>query len=349
MTEMVGEFPELQGLMGRYYAAAQGEGASVAAAIEDHYKPQGPNDRIPTDPVSIAVALADKLDTLLGFWAIDEKPTGSKDPYALRRAALGVIRIVLENGLRVSLDKMFQFDLNVLSFRRMHWIRERRASNKIRLELLVGDHRIAHSVWEREHDISDDEASQYMSEFHDFHMRQWGTDLLAFFADRLKVYLRDKGARHDLIDAVFALPGQDDLLLIVRRVEALGRFLETDDGKNLLAGYRRAANILRAEEKKDGEGAFAGAHDAARFVLDQEKALAAALDVAGREADGRVAAEDFEGAMRALARLRAPVDAFFVDVTVNADDPELRLNRLRLLNALREAVHTVAEFSRIAG
>ena len=174
-------------------------------------------------------------------------------------------------------------------------------------------------------------------------------DLLAFFADRLKVYLRDKGARHDLIDAVFALEGQDDLLMIVRRVEALGRFLDTDDGKNLLAGYRRAANILRAEEKKDGADAFKGAHDAALLVLDQEKALAAALDVAGREAAERVAAEDFEGAMRALAALRAPVDAFFIDVTVNADDPALRLNRLRLLNALRHAVHTVADFSKIAG
>jgi glycyl-tRNA synthetase beta chain len=174
-------------------------------------------------------------------------------------------------------------------------------------------------------------------------------DLLAFFADRLKVYLRDKGARHDLIDAVFALPGQDDLLMIVRRVEALGKFLETDDGKTLLAGYRRAANILKAEEKKDGEGAFAAPYDPARLQLPEEKALAETLENAGAEARERIAKEDFEGAMRALARLRAPVDAFFVAVTVNADDPALRLNRLRLLGALRAAVHEVADFSRIAG
>ena len=173
--------------------------------------------------------------------------------------------------------------------------------------------------------------------------------LLLFFADRLKVYLRDKGARHDLIDAVFALPGQDDLLMIVRRVEALGRFLETDDGKNLLAGYRRAANILRAEEKKDGAGAFSAAHEQAALALPAEKALAVALGKASGNAADHVAKEDFEGAMRALATLRAPVDAFFLDVTVNADDPALRLNRLRLLNELREAVHTVADFSKIAG
>ena len=173
-------------------------------------------------------------------------------------------------------------------------------------------------------------------------------DLLAFFADRLKVYLRDKGARYDLIDAVFALPGQDDLLMIVRRVEALGRFLETDDGRNLLVGYRRAANILKAEEKKDGEGAFAGAYDPDALVLPEEKALAEALDKASAEAREYVAREDFESAMRALASLRAPVDVFFVAVTVNSDDPALRLNRLRLLGALREAADTVADFSKIS-
>jgi glycyl-tRNA synthetase beta chain len=244
VSEMVGEFPELQGLMGRYYAASQGEHPSVAAAIEEHYKPQGPSDRVPTDPVSVAVALADKLDTLVGFWAIDEKPTGSKDPYALRRAALGVIRILIENGVRLGL------------------------------------------------------ASR-------------GVDLLAFFADRLKVYLRDKGARHDLIDAVFALPGQDDLLMVVRRVEALGRLLDTEDGRNLLAGTRRAANILKAEEKKDGAGAFAAAYDPAGLVLSEEKALASVLDEASMAAGAAVEAEDFEGAMRAVAGLRPAVDAFF--------------------------------------
>lgn len=295
VTEMVGEFPELQGLMGRKYAALQGEHPSIAAAIEEHYKPVGPSDRVPTDPVSIAVALADKLDTLVGFWAIDEKPTGSKDPFALRRAALGVIRAVIERSLRLSLTALL----------------ERRFAD-------AGAERTA--------------------------------DLLAFFADRLKVYLRDQGARHDLIDAVFALPGQDDLLLVVRRVEALGAFLGTDDGKNLLAGYKRAANILRIEEKKDGR-AYDAAPDATRAAAGQpeERALAEALEATRAEASAAVAAEDFAGAMRALSRLRAPVDAFFEKVTVNADDPGLRENRLLLLNALRAATREVADFSRIEG
>jgi glycyl-tRNA synthetase beta chain len=333
VTEMVGEFPELQGLMGRYYAAAQGEDAAVAAAIEEHYKPQGPNDRIPTAPVSIAVALADKLDTLIGFWAIDEKPTGSKDPYALRRAALGVIRIVLENQLRIRLSVV----IDLLREWYPDYVYDQSESWKTPIKSIISK--------------APDEAAAA-------HRRRAGedsafsiatADLLAFFADRLKAYLRDKGARHDLIDAVFALPGQDDLLMIVRRVEALGRFLDTDDGKNLFAGYRRAANILRAEEKKDGAEAFQAAHDATLLTLPAEKALAEALDVAARKARESVAAEDFEGAMRALAQLRAPVDAFFADVTVNADDRDLRLNRLRLLNELRAAVHTVADFSKIAG
>ncbi len=320
-TEMVGEFPELQGLMGRYYAIAQGEEPSVADAIEDHYKPQGPNDRIPTAPVSIAVALADKLDTLAGFWAIDEKPTGSKDPYALRRAALGVIRIVLENALRLGLEMQLQTPM-------------REFMTKFLLLASIPSALIRESIVR---ETIEPQTGLKVS------------GLLAFFADRLKVYLRDKGARHDLIDAVFALPGQDDLLLIVRRVEALGRFLDTEDGRNLLAGYRRAANILRAEEKKDGEGAFAGQHDPALLALPAEKDLADILAAAGAAARERAAREDFEGAMRALATLRAPVDAFFLDVTVNADDPDLRLNPHRLHNELREAMHAVADFSKVAG
>jgi len=326
-TEMVGEFPELQGLMGRYYAIAQGEERSVADAIEDHYKPQGPNDRIPTAPVSIAVALADKLDTLVGFWAIDEKPTGSKDPYALRRAALGVIRIILENGLRLPLKFVLQ---SAMPRHPRHREEPRRGDAAIQ----GGVERPAAPGSLRS--ARDDEEAAV-------------SDLLAFFADRLKIYLRDKGARHDLIDAVFALPGQDDLLMIVRRVEALGNLLDSEDGKNLLTGYRRAANILRAEEKKDGEGAFTGHHDPALLALPAEKDLADVLAAAGAAARERVAREDFEGAMRALSSLRAPVDAFFLDVTVNADDPALRLNRLRLLNELREAMHAVADFSKVAG
>ncbi|UHC16654.1 glycine--tRNA ligase subunit beta [Methylobacterium currus] len=297
VTEMVGEFPELQGLMGRYYAAEQGEDPAVAAAIEEHYKPLGPSDRVPSEPVSVAVALADKLDTLVGFWAIGETPTGSKDPYALRRAALGVIRLILASEARLPLRAQ-----------------------------------IAAAAAGHGQQDSDSFAG----------------DLLAFFADRLKVYLRDQGARHDLIDAVFALPGQDDLLMVVRRVEALGRFLDTEDGRNLLAGYRRAANILRIEEKKDGR-AYDAAPDQALLSLTEESALADALRTAGAEAGRAVAAEDFEGAMRALSTLRAPVDAFFDTVTVNAEDAALRANRLALLNGLRAATREVADFSRIGG
>jgi glycyl-tRNA synthetase beta chain len=326
-TEMVGEFPELQGLMGRYYATAQGEEPSVAEAIEEHYKPQGPNDRIPTSPVSIAIALADKLDMLVGFWAIDEKPTGSKDPYALRRAALGVIRILLENQLRLPLTVVVQ---SAMPRHLRHREEPRRGDAAIQKDV---EHPMASGSLRFARD--DGEAAV--------------VDLLAFFADRLKVYLKEKGARHDLIDAVFALPGQDDLLMIVRRVEALGQLLDTEDGKNLLAGYRRAANILRAEEKKDGAGAFAGKHVQTTLAPPAERYLADAVASAGGAARERVAAEDFEGAMRALATLRGPVDGFFLDVTVNDPDPQTRVNRLRLLNELREAMHGVADFSKVAG
>ena len=292
VSEMVGEFPELQGLMGRYYARAQGEDAAVAQACEDHYKPQGPNDRIPTQPVSIAVALADKLDTLTGFWSIDEKPTGSKDPYALRRAALGVIRILLENNIRLPL------------------------------------------------------------------LRRISPDLLEFFIDRLKVYLRDRGARYDLIDAALGAlikqgaaietsSVQDDLLIINQKVDALDKFLTTDDGQNLLAGYRRASNILKIEEKKDGASAY-GAHHAPNLRIEpQEHKLAAAIARAREETSERIAQEDFAGAMRALAKLREPVDAFFDHVTVNATDAQLRINRLRLLSELRHVMSGVADFSKV--
>ncbi|MDR3465333.1 MAG: glycine--tRNA ligase subunit beta [Xanthobacteraceae bacterium] len=296
LTEVVGEFPELQGLMGKYYALAQGEDASVAAACEDHYKPQGPSDRVPTDPVAVAVALADKIDTLVGFWAIDEKPTGSKDPYALRRAALGVIRLLLENKIRLPLAAIFASHLAALPAVK----------------------------------AADGTAN----------------DLLLFFVDRLKVQLREQGARHDLVDSVFSLEGQDDLLMGVARVEALGKFLDTDDGKNLLAGTKRAANILRIEEKKDGR-AFDGAPDPALYAVGEEKALATAVDRARAEAATAVKAEDFAGAMAAMARLRGAVDAFFDKVKVNDDDPRIRENRLKLLNEIRAATRTVADFSKI--
>lgn len=297
LTEVVGEFPEVQGLMGKYYALAQGEDDSVAAACEEHYKPQGPADRVPTDPVSVAVALADKIDTLAGFWAIDEKPTGSKDPYALRRAALGVIRLIAENTLRLSLMKVAASALAGLS-------------------------------------VKPADAQKLPS------------DLLAFFADRLKVQLREQGARHDLVDAVFALGGQDDLLMIVRRVEALGKFLDSDDGKNLLAGTKRAGNILSIEEKKD-KRSFDGTPDAALYSLDEEKALAKAIGEVKTEASAAVAKEDFAAAMSAMAKLRPPVDAFFDKVRVNDDDAKVRENRLKLLNEIRSATRAVADFSKI--
>jgi len=298
LTEVVGEFPELQGLMGKYYALAQGEDASVAAACEEHYKPQGPNDRVPTDPVSVAVALADKIDTLVGFWAIDEKPTGSKDPYALRRAALGVIRLIVENTLRLPIQKA--------------------------AESGVSGHAVKADV------------------------QKLAADLLSFFADRLKVQLRDQGARHDLVDAVFSLGGQDDLLLVVRRVEALGKFLDTDDGKNLLAGTKRAGNILAIEEKKD-KRTFAGTLDPALYSLNEEKALAKAIGEVKAEAGAAVAKENFAAAMSAMAKLRPVVDAFFDKVKVNDDDPKVRENRLKLLNEIRSATRAVADFSKIEG
>jgi glycyl-tRNA synthetase beta chain len=345
VSEMVGEFPELQGLMGGYYAAHQGEEPAVAAAIAAHYRPLGPGDSVPTDPVAVAVALADKLDTLVGFFAIDEKPTGSKDPYALRRAALGVIRIVLENRLRLPL------------------------SRAIGEELVVGklENRITVSA------IPADAESEALEDLVKQTRRAAVNDLLAFFADRLKVQLRDQGARHDLVDAVLALgqihdgedaeaptsldvPGperprpnvQDDLLVIVRRVEALGKFLDSEDGKSLLVGYRRAANILRDEEKKTGER-FAGEVDAGRLVEPEEVALFQAIDAAVGEAETAIRLEDFDRAMSALARLRAPVGTFFDKVLVNAPDPAVRANRLNLLNRIRQATLAVADFSKIAG
>ncbi|MFJ1307703.1 glycine--tRNA ligase subunit beta [Agrobacterium sp. P15N1-A] len=280
-TEAVGEFPELQGLMGRKYATLQGENESVAAAIEDHYKPQGPSDRLPADKVAITVALADKLDTLVGFWAIDEKPTGSKDPFALRRAALGVVRILLEKNVRLPL-------LSVAK----------------------------------------------------------DPDLLSFFHDRLKVYLRDLGARYDLIDAVLT-PESDDLLMIARRVEALTAFITGEDGRNLLAGAKRATQLLAAEEKKGTVVADGVSEELLK--LDAEKALYAAIKSASADAAKAVAGEDFRSAMQALSTLRAPVDKFFEDVLVNDEDAAIRANRLALLKAIREATGTVADFSKITG
>jgi glycyl-tRNA synthetase beta chain len=302
LTEVVGEFPELQGVMGKYYALAQAEEAAVAAACEEHYKPLGPNDRVPTDPVSVAVALADKIDTLVGFWAIDEKPTGSKDPYALRRAALGVIRIVLTSNLELSPRGMFA----------MH-------------------------------------VRQFRPEMSDTEISNAGDDFVDFFNDRLKVQLREQGARHDLVDAVLNLRGSEaSIVSIVRRVEALEKFLDTEDGKNLLAGYKRAINIIRIEEKKDRRD-YNQWSNQSFYRQEEERALARAIETAREGGSNAVAREDYEAAMRAMAKLRPHVDSFFDKVTVNVEDKQLRENRLKLLNEIREATRTVADFSRIEG
>ena len=374
MTEVVGEFPETQGLMGRRYAALQGEHPDVCAAIEEHYKPLGPSDRTPTNAVSVAVALADKIDTLVGFWAIDEKPTGSKDPYALRRAALGVIRLVLENEKRLSLSDVFQDQALRITLDQLESGRAYQSLDAIvDKDTMHTNYRPANQLQQGPYSIDwlqvlilegyligDGAETIYFHNDKDkfvtkalgwtFPVQTYVCDLLSFIHERLKVYLRDKGARHDLIDSALGAGGAaDDLLMVVRRVEALGSFLDTDDGRNLLAGYKRAANIVRAEEKKEKGADFGVSYDAGAFALDEEKALGAALAAAQDEAADAIAREDFAAAMSALSTLRAPVDAFFDKVTVNDADPAKRLNRLRLLNALRAAVHTVADFSKISG
>jgi glycyl-tRNA synthetase beta chain len=299
---MVGEFPELQGVMGRYYAKAEGETDEVAEAIAQHYSPLGPNDACPTEPTAVAVALADKLDTLVGFFAIDEKPTGSRDPYALRRAALGIIRLIVENGLRL--------EMTAVTGKAWQLYRNQKVS--------VGA------------------------------QEQTGADLLAFFADRLKVALREKGVRHDLVDAVFALGGEDDLVRLLARVEALGALLDSDDGANLLVAYRRAANIVRIESKKDKQG-YDGKVDRKLLTEADETALADALDAATKAVEPLLKAENFGGAMGTLAALRGPVDRFFDNVTVNADDARMRGNRLRLLTRITATMNRIADFSKIEG
>jgi glycyl-tRNA synthetase beta chain len=359
LTEVVGEFPELQGLMGKYYALAQGEDEAVARTCEDHYRPKGPDDEVPTDPVSIAVALADKIDTLVGFWAIDEKPTGSKDPYALRRATLGIIRIVLDNSLRLSLLRIF-FDQAWEHFGRAFdkEIDRDRAVVEAAAKVVDRPDLVANfEEWTKSGPFGETE-----SDFVFHSARPIAGQLLVFVQDRLKVHFKERNARHDLVDAVFSLPpvedtylifkGQDNLLLIVRRVEALGKFLDSDDGKNLLAGVKRATNILRIEEKKDN-AAYDGAPDVKLYQQDEERALARAIDQAKDEAGRAVAKEDFAAAMHAMAKLRPHVDAFFEKVTVNVADgtdaKAVRANRLKLLNEIRDATRAVADFSKIEG
>jgi glycyl-tRNA synthetase beta chain len=299
---------------------------------------------VPTDPVSIAVALADKIDTLAGFWAIDEKPTGSKDPYALRRAALGVIRTVLENNLRMKLSSLLVSPvMRVLDKHVLLTNTEQHSTMRSQLWNAPASHEAALAILSKLLDYGVN--PKWLVEEK---LAKPILELLSFFADRLKVQLREQGARHDLVDAVFALEGQDDLLMVVRRVEALGKFLDTDDGKNLLAGTKRAANILRIEEKKDNK-TYDGAPDPALYSLSEEKALAKAIEQVKVEASAAVANEDFAGAMSVLAKLRPAVDAFFDKVKVNDDNPQVRENRLKLLNEIRAATRAVADFSKIEG
>tara|TARA_R110000868_G_scaffold158190_4_gene386146 strand:- start:669 stop:2870 length:2202 start_codon:yes stop_codon:yes gene_type:complete len=340
VSEMVYEFPELQGAMGRYYALQQGEDAAVADAIKDHYKPQGPADSLPLAPVSAAVALADKFDTLVGFWAIDEKPTGSKDPFALRRAALGIIRIVLDGGFRFSalraIARQYQRVDNALT----HADMQAKRDAVMEAQAAVGQPLVAVRMMSNVNPIA-----EYQER-----IRVGTTSLFDFFADRLKVHLRDEGVRHDVIDAVFAL-GDDDLYRVTQRARALQAFLDTADGAALLAGFNRAANILKAEEKKDGtayRGAPSDAYLAAPPEL-AERSLIAAIAAARVSAGAALRGEDFQAAMAALAGLRAPIDAFFETVTVNADDAALRRNRLLLLSDIRAAICAVADFNRIDG
>ncbi|MEO1472876.1 MAG: glycine--tRNA ligase subunit beta [Pseudomonadota bacterium] len=380
VSEMVYEFPELQGVMGRYYAlevvaqrsfdpgdqmkpekataVAWSDGLSeteitqIADAIRDHYQPVGPSNPVPTASASIAVALADKLDTLVGFWVIDEKPTGSKDPFALRRAALGVVRIILENGIRINLTSMkrapgfyvLQMAIGRLCDQRIAAAAAVKDSQAVKQMLSVFDWDDDPADFERwsNGDIDLREAPYQFLPSNGVHY-----DLLSFFADRLKQHLRDEGRRHDLIDAVFAL-GEDDLVLITKRVEALGAFLDTEDGANLLAGYKRAVNILKAEEKKSGE-TYAGDVDTALLAEKPEQDLHNALTKAVNEAETAIGKEDFETAMAALAPLRQPVDTFFDTVTVNAEDAAVRRNRLYILAMMREVLGKVADFSKVEG
>jgi len=350
LSGMVGEFPELQGVMGKYYAEKQGEDAAVANAIVEHYSPKGPSDRCPSDPVSVAVALAEKIDTLVGFFGIDEKPTGSKDPFALRRAALGVIRLIVENRLRVNLLKLFknvktEYVLSILSSWNISkilplWDEATTRSNNEKIEIWHDDKKIT--------ELPLDDESRQFAEFNaDWEVKKY-PNILNFFADRLKVHLKEQGVRHDLISAVFSLGGEDDLVRLLARVDALQNFLTTEDGEHLLAGYKRAVNIVRIEEKKDG-CSHAGQADQTLLTLPEEKELFERLATVSAACKSAVAAEKFEEAMGALATLRPVIDAFFDKVTVNSDDAGERQNRLRLLSQIRSTMNGVADFSKIEG
>ena len=368
VTEMVGEFPELQGLMGGYYARAEGLPDEVADAIRDHYKPVGQGDEVPTAPVTVAVSLADKLDTLAGFFCIDERPTGSKDPFALRRAAIGTIGLLETHGMRLNLhclyDIQFNEFLDVYPVDNETNVRREVLDELTDVGALDAQKVASHEVMEIRHQIEPPIDTMYVYE------------LLDFLADRLKVQQKEAGVRHDLIDAVFALGGEDDLVRLLARVHALQSFIGTEDGENLLAGYKRAANILKKEGfesapvtpaqagvhssgsadgemdsglRRNDEMGAGGANSLSYTPESAEKALIDALESAGPEAAAAVEAEDFAAAMSALASLRAPIDAFFDNVTVNDPNRDKRAARLALLDRFRVAVHNVADFSQIEG
>jgi glycyl-tRNA synthetase beta chain len=346
LTEVVGEFPELQGLMGKYYAEAQGEDEAVAHACEDHYKPKGPDDQVPSDPVSIAVALADKIDMLVGFWAVGEPRSGSRDPFGLRRAISGVVRLILDNKLRLPLIDVFLWaDIEVfLDIKGEELGRQRSTLVRLKDEGGLSEQNFRR-VWNR---LVDKAYGKKGVQEEEDTAKDRVFDLLDAHVDRLEAHCRTIGVRYDLISAALSIKLEDDLLLILRRVEALGKFLDTEDGKNLLAGYKRATNIIRIEEKKDSRE-YTGAPDPSLYEQPEEKALAQAIDAAKVEATRAVETEDFEAAMRAMASLRPHVDAFFDKVTVNVDDKDLRENRLKLLNEIRAATRAVADFSKIEG
>ena len=343
-SEMVYEFPELQGLMGRYYCGAAGEDAAVAAAAEDHYSPLGPSDDVPTAPISVAVALADKIDTLTGFWAIDEKPTGSKDPYALRRAALGVIRLILTNDISFSLDRFVDVQLVRNKAHDMDQINEDELEDLI---LEIAEHGVFGAAYRAVRGRQVGEPSQGLAEIGE-NVPDKSVDLLAFFHDRLKVYLRDHGIRHDIIDACIAMDKNDNLTLLVKRAGALNDVLSTEDGENLIQGFKRANNILSQAEDKDGVSYSYGA-DPKFAETDSERDLFKALDAAEAVIKPALQDEDFPAAMSGLAALRVPIDAFFEDVQVNAENPTLRRNRLNLLNQIRQTCQQVADLTRIEG
>lgn len=352
-SEMVYEFPELQGVMGRYYIEAAGQTAEVAAVAQEHYQPLGPSDDVPSAPLSVAVALADKIDTLTGFWAIDEKPTGSKDPFALRRAALGVIRLVLENGVRVELKEYLEFGVHLGFGSKVKKASEDRRAYLEELASILGisvdeitslsNKSMAKGIFARLRSRRNSDKGSKPS-----NLQLKSNNLLSFFHDRLKVYLRDKGIPHDVIDACLAMPGADDLVLLVKRAEALEAFLKTADGTNLVQGFKRANNILSQAEEADGVEYSYGA-EVKLAETDEERAVFAALEAQGGAISSAIEAEDFAAAMRGMAALRAPVDAFFEAVQVNSENPIIRRNRLNLLSTIRSTCSQVADLTKLSG